>query len=75
MPIDLNTIIVALFSLVGTLVGVYVANSKTTALISYRLEQLEEKVQKHNNIVERMYHLEERASIIEEKIKELEDNS
>ena len=38
-------------------------------LISYRLEQLESKVDKHNNIIERTYALEKRADVTEEKIK------
>jgi hypothetical protein len=38
-------------------------------LISYRLEQLEQKVDKHNNMVERTYALERRADVMEEKQK------
>lgn len=48
------TVIVAALSLVGTLCGSYFANSKTTALLSYRMQSLEEKVNKHNQVVERM---------------------
>lgn len=44
-------------------------NCKTVALINYRLEQLEKKVDKHNSVVERTYKLEKLASIQEEKIK------
>ena len=40
--------------------GVYVSNRKQTALVAYRLEKLEAKVDKHNNLVERMYKLESR---------------
>ena len=54
-----EAIIVAALGLVGTLVGSYLANRKSTALIAYRLEQLEQKVSKHNNLVERTYALEE----------------
>ena len=49
--------------------GVLVANRKTGALIAYRLEQLERKQDKYNNLQERTYRLEERAEIHEEKIK------
>lgn len=55
---DYATIIVAGISLIGTLAGSYLSNSKTSALISYRIEQLESKVNKHNNLVERTYKLE-----------------
>ena len=64
-----ETVIVALLSLVGTLAGSYFANRRSTALIAYRLEQLEEKVNKHNQVVERTYHLEDNDALLEEKIK------
>ena len=69
----METIIVAAITgglaLIGTLGGTYFANRKSAALIAYRLEELEKKVQEHNNLVERTYKLEERAEIQEEKIK------
>ena len=64
-----DTIIVALLSLIGTLAGSYFASRKSTALIAYRLEQLEEKVNKHNQVVERTYRLEDNDKLMEEKIK------
>lgn len=64
-----ETIIVALLSLAGTLAGAYLANRKSTALIAYRLEQLEEKVNKHNQVIERTYKLEEHEALLEEKVK------
>jgi hypothetical protein len=68
-----ETIIVAVLSLCGTLGGAYLANRKSTALITYRLEQLEEKVNKHNSVIERTYALESRISVDEEKIAQLEN--
>lgn len=65
----MNEIIIALLSLVGTLAGSFFAQRKSSALIAYRLEELEQKVQAHNNLVERMYRVEERTEIQEEKIK------
>ena len=64
-----ESIIVAVLALIGTLAGAYLANRKSSALIAYRLEELEKKVQAHNNLVERTYHLEERTEVQEEKIK------
>lgn len=64
-----ETIIVAILSLVGTLSGSFLAQRKSTALISYRIEELEKKVNKHNNLVERTYRLEEGQALCEEKIK------
>lgn len=67
-----ETIIVALITgglaLLGTLGGSYLANRKSAALIAYRLEELEKKVQAHNNLIERTYKLEERTELQEEKI-------
>ena len=67
-----ETIIVAVLSLIGTLAGAYWANHKSTALIAYRLERLEEKVNKHNQVIERTYNLEQRISIDEIKLEQLE---
>lgn len=64
-----EAIIVAILSLVGTLTGSYFSSRKSAALVAYRLEQLEKKVQAHNNLVERTYRLEERAEVQEEKLK------
>ena len=64
-----DTVIVAVLALFGTLAGSYFSNRKTSALIAYRLEQLEKKVNKHNSVIERTYKLENQESIIEEQIK------
>ena len=64
---DWSTIIVAALALVGTLVGSYMGNSKSMALMTYRLDQLEQKVMKHNNVVERM-------AIAERDIKDLRED-
>lgn len=62
-------ILIAVLSLLGTLGGSYFANKKNSALIAYRLEELEKKVDKHNSVIERTYSLEEAQAVIEEKIK------
>ena len=64
-----EAIIVALLGLAGTLAGSYLANRKSTALIVYRLEKLEQKVSKHNKLVERTYALEEAVALAEERQK------
>lgn len=61
-----ESILVALITAAGALIGTYIANRKAAALMEYRLEQLEKKVDKHNNLVERMYHVEERVTVLEE---------
>ena len=62
-------ITVALIGLLGSGLGAFVGILTSTKLTSYRLEQLEKKVEKHNNIIERTYRLEEEKKLVEEKIK------
>lgn len=64
-----DAIIVAVLGLVGTLAGSYLANRKSAALVAYRLEQLEQKVNKHNNLIERTYALEESVALMDERVK------
>lgn len=66
---DFSAIIVGALALAGTLAGSYFANSKTVALILYRLQALEEKMNKHNNVIERTYHIEEEQAVMKEQIK------
>lgn len=69
----MDTVIVAVISLMGTLAGSYFANSKTTALLSYRMEQLEKKVEKHNQVVERTYKIEKDLNTAFIRIDELKE--
>ena len=62
-------IIIGVLAMIGTLGGAYFANKKSTALIAYRLEQLEKKVDKHNQVIERTYALEEKTGLLEERVK------
>lgn len=64
-----ETILVAVISLIGTLGGTFGGILTSSKLINYRLEQLEKRVDKHNNLVERTYQLEEDISVLKEKIK------
>ncbi len=51
--------------------GVYMSNRKQAALVAYRLEKLEEKVDKHNSVVERMYRLESIVESLQSELNEL----
>lgn len=62
-------IIIGILAMVGTLGGAYFANKKSSALIAYRLEQLEKKVDKHNQVIERTFKLEERAELADAEFK------
>lgn len=62
-------IIVGALTLIGTIVTVSVGNTSTRKILSYRMEQVEKKMDKHNCLIERMYKVEERCSISENEIK------
>ena len=69
----MESIIVAVLALVGTLAGTYFANRKSAALIAYRLEALEKKVQAHNNLIERTYKLEGQITEVQHDIRDLKE--
>ena len=66
-----NTVVVALLSLLGTLIGSFTGIITANKLTNYRLSQLEKKVDKHNHVIERMYELEKHEEITEEQIKSI----
>ena len=63
-------VVVALIGLCGSAVGSVLGVVASAKLTQYRLEQLEQKVDKHNQVIERTFRLEARADVIEEDIKE-----
>ena len=66
-----ETIIVALLSLVGTILGTFGGILTASKLTNYRIEQLEKKVEKHNHVIERVYELEKQEAVIDEEIKNI----
>lgn len=67
-----ETVIVALLSLGGTLFGSLGGIMASSKLTGYRIEQLEKKVEKHNNLVERVYRLEDNDKLLEQRIETVE---
>jgi hypothetical protein len=64
-----DVVIVGLLSLVGTIIGTLGGIIATSRLTTYRIEQLEKKVDKHNNLIERMFRAEEAITVLDEKMK------
>ena len=62
-------VMVALIGLVGSAIGTFTGILASSKLTSYRIEQLEKKVDKHNTVIERTYKLEEGQAVIQEQIK------
>lgn len=66
-------IIVGLLSCAGTIIGTLGGIIATSKLTNFRLQQLEEKVNKHNNLVERMYKVEGQVQENSNDIKEIKN--
>lgn len=64
-----SDVITALIGLVGSGIGSVIGIICNTRLTTYRIKELEKKVDKHNTVVERTYKVEERLSVIDEEIK------
>lgn len=61
-------ILVALIGLAGSALGSIIGIVASSRLTAYRLEQLEKKVDKHNNLIERMFKVEEKTELLAEKM-------
>lgn len=66
-------IITALLALLGTLIGTLGGILTAGKLSNYRIEQLEKKVEKHNNIVERVFAVENSVKSAHHRIDELRE--
>ena len=64
-----NEVIVAVMSLIGTGIGSLGGIITANRLTNYRIQQLERKVEKHNQVIERVYELEKNEAVIEEEIE------
>ncbi len=69
----MTEIITALVAFAGTLIGTLGGILASNKLTSYRIEQLEKKVEKHNNIIERMYCVESSVKSAHHRIDELKE--
>jgi predicted acylesterase/phospholipase RssA len=63
-----SEIIVSIISFAGTAIGSIVAVLTANSLTSYKIEELRKQVEKHNQVVERVYRLEQDEAVIAEKI-------
>ena len=65
-----EVVVVAILSLIGTLIGSLCGILTANKLTNYRIEQLEKKVEKHNQVIERVYKLEKFEAVMEEEFKD-----
>lgn len=68
-----DAIIVAVLSLAGTLLGAWAGVRQANKLVCFRLEKLEEKVNKHNHLVERMTVVEQSTKSAHKRIDGLKE--
>lgn len=65
-----EAIIIAVIGFLGAVLGSALGVIASAKLTNYRLEQLENKVNLHNNVIERVYSLEQREAVLEQKVKD-----
>lgn len=68
-----ESVIVALITAIGALVGTWLANRKTQTLIAYRLDRVEEKLEKHNHFDERINQLETASELQAAELRRLNE--
>lgn len=66
-----EAIIIAIIGFLGAVLGSGLGVIASAKLTNYRLEQLEKKVNLHNNVIERMYKLEQREALLEQHVEDL----
>lgn len=62
-------VVVAAFSLIGTLAGTFGGIMASNKLTNYRLDELKKQVEKHNSLIDRMYRVETRVTVIEDALQ------
>lgn len=67
-----ETIVVAVLSLVGTAIGSISAVFAANKLTNYKIDELKKTVERHNSLIDRTYRLEERATLMDEKLDNLD---
>lgn len=69
----METIITAIISglsvAVPSIVATILSNKKNNDLVIYRINELDEKVHEHNNLIDRMYRVENRVTLLEENLE------
>ena len=66
-------IVVALLSCAGTVAGAFLGVMASQKLTDFRLKSLEEKVNKHNSVIERTFVLEEKMRVANHRLDDLEE--
>lgn len=54
---------------IPSIISTIIVNNRNKNLLIYRVDSLEEKVGKHNNLIDRMYKVESRVTVLEDEIR------
>ncbi|MBC8532261.1 hypothetical protein [Gehongia tenuis] len=68
-----SEIIVALVAFAGTLAGTFGGILTSSKMTNYRLQQLEKKVNEHNQYARRMPVVEEQIKVVNHRLEDLEN--
>ena len=55
---------------IPSVIATITANRKSSAITDFKIEELTKKVNQHNNLIDRMYHVETRVAVIEDELKD-----
>lgn len=55
---------------VPSVIATITANKKSSAITDFKIEELTKKVNLHNNLIDRMYHVESRVTVLEDEMKD-----
>ena len=67
----ITAIISGLLVAIPNIIATLTTNRSRTTLFNYRMDKLEEKVNTHNNLIDRMYKVENRVTLVEDDVKDL----
>jgi hypothetical protein len=70
----IESIITGLCVAVPSILATILSNRKSNALLTYRIDQLELEQKKHNNLIDRMYKVESRVTILEDEMRGVKEN-
>ena len=71
----MESILAASITGLMTLVGVLFSNSKSRAVMEYKIDELRRHVEKHNQVIDRVYALEKSVGIIERDVEEIKERT
>lgn len=67
----IESLITGLSVAIPSIIATILTNRKSNALLTYRIDQLEIEQKKHNNLIDRMYKVESRVTLLEDEMKGL----